>query len=75
MKPQLCRCGSGLDRYQLNDAAGIFCCYVCHHCEVEKRNQFNPAIFDTRSRYAATGEEADIECDLHTPWVTWPTAD
>lgn len=55
-----CNCGSGKPRYELRDAAGIFCCFYCDKCEAQKRAQFNPAIFDSRSAYAVTGEEADI---------------
>lgn len=55
-----CLCGSGKARYELNDAAGIFCCFVCEDCEGEKRKRYNPAIFRNRSRYAATGNEEDL---------------
>jgi hypothetical protein len=60
---KLCNCGSGLERFALNDAAGIFCGYVCEACEEKTRSKFNPAIFDRASPYAASGEEADIGCD------------
>lgn len=49
------------DRRPLYDAAGTFCCYVCDKCERTKRRGYNPRIFDSGSRYAATGEESDIE--------------
>lgn len=55
-----CRCGSGHERYELVDAAGIFCTFVCEVCEPEARKRFNPAIFNESSQYAATGEEEDI---------------
>lgn len=29
----------------LNDARGIFCCYVCDTCEREKRRRFRAEIF------------------------------
>lgn len=57
---KLCACGSGQERYALNDAAGIFCCYVCSSCEEERRKKYNPSIFDPSSHYAVTGEEEDI---------------
>jgi hypothetical protein len=56
-----CRCGSGHDHYPLLDAAGIFCAYVCEACEPERRKKYDPAIFDSRRAYAATGNEEDID--------------
>jgi len=47
---KLCRCGSGLRRYELRDARGIFCTYVCQKCEAEKRRGYRPDIF-TNSNY------------------------
>lgn len=32
-----CTCGSGLGRYELVDARGIFCTYVCEKCERGRR--------------------------------------
>ena len=58
--PKLCLCGSGEERYELVDAAGIFCAYVCSRCEKRARAKYNPNIFNKHSRYAATGEEEDI---------------
>jgi len=60
---KLCNCGSELPRYPLKDAAGIFCCYVCEACEKEKRQRYNPDIFDDGTVYAITGEEDDIGKD------------
>ncbi len=60
---RLCSCGSGHESYELRDAAGIFCTFVCESCEARKRAGYDPAIFDMRSSYAATGEEADIGLD------------
>jgi hypothetical protein len=60
MRIQTCTCGSGEPRYDLKDAAGIFCCYVCSSCEAEKKAKYNPEIFVYRSRYAMTGAEEDI---------------
>jgi hypothetical protein len=37
-------------RRQLLDARGIFCCYVCDACEVEKKARYRPEIF-TDSNY------------------------
>lgn len=58
-----CNCGSGKERYALEDAAGIFCCYVCEDCEDKKRASYNPAIFEGSSRYAGSGEEEDLWSD------------
>lgn len=55
-----CNCGSGLPRYDLVDAAGNFCAFVCGICEDEKRARFNPRIFQKGSRYALSGEEEDL---------------
>lgn len=57
-----CNCGSHKGRYELRDAAGIFCAYVCEDCEAEKRKTYNPAIFES-TRYAASGSEEDLEID------------
>lgn len=40
-----CNCGSGKPRYELVDAAGLFCTFVCEKCEAEKRKRYNPKIF------------------------------
>lgn len=42
---RLCMCGSGLERYSLEDAAGMFCGYVCEKCEAKKRAEYDPRIF------------------------------
>ena len=41
-----CSCGSGQERRELIDAAGLFCTFVCDRCEQEKRSKFNPRIFN-----------------------------
>ena len=56
----LCPCGSGLPRYELIDAAGIFCCFVCNECEPKKRESFRPEIFDGSHPYASSGDEDDL---------------
>jgi len=40
-----CSCGSGLPRYDLTDARGIFCCYVCDACERDRMKSYLPEIF------------------------------
>jgi hypothetical protein len=57
---KLCPCGSGKERYDLTDAAGIFCTFVCEDCEAYKRSKYNPAIFDERGRYASSALEDDL---------------
>lgn len=59
----ICFCGSSLEKRPLYDAAGIFCTYVCDACEEEKRGRYDPAIFESGTVYAATGEEGDIGHD------------
>ena len=39
-----CNCGSGLERYPLVDARGIFCTYVCEKCEKEKRSKYRVEV-------------------------------
>lgn len=58
-----CSCGSGLERFELSDAAGIFCSFVCDGCEGQVRKRYNPRIFDASSTYASTGEESDIDAE------------
>jgi hypothetical protein len=53
---RLCICGSGKVRYELVDAAGIFCGYVCEKCEAAKRKEFNLLIFKTGNYFAELGE-------------------
>lgn len=55
-----CSCGSGLERYPLKDAAGIFCAYVCEKCKAAKRSTYNPTIFASGTSYAGSGDEEDI---------------
>lgn len=56
---KLCPCGSGLYRFELIDARGIFCTFVCDKCERRRRQEFDPAIFND-SNYAAD-EDIDGE--------------
>lgn len=59
-----CRCGSELPRYDLTDAAGIFCTYVCEECEAEKKKKYRSEIFEPGSRYALyEGDEEQLEID------------
>lgn len=56
---RLCFCGSELPRFELIDARGIFCAYVCDSCEAEKRSRYRPEIFDDGDYWA--DEEIDDE--------------
>jgi len=47
----LCNCGSGFWRFELTDARGIFCGYVCDGCAEAKRKEFRTEIF-TDPHYA-----------------------
>ena len=42
----LCSCGSGEERYELNDAYGIFVAYVCKRCEKKVKARYRPEIFE-----------------------------
>ena len=42
---KLCFCGSELPRFELRDARGIFCAYVCDDCEDDKKSRYRPEIF------------------------------
>jgi len=47
-----CNCGSGLSKYDLTDARGIFVTYVCEKCEDEKAAPFRPEIFTNPGYHA-----------------------
>jgi hypothetical protein len=40
-----CMCGSDLERYELLDARGISCGYVCEECEDDKISRYRPDVF------------------------------
>jgi len=46
MRSYKCSCGSGLDKYDLIDARGIFVAYVCDVCIDEVKSHFRPEIFN-----------------------------
>ena len=52
MAQRECTCGSGLTRFALVDARGIFCTYVCNECEGFKSKRYRPEIF-TNPNYDA----------------------
>jgi hypothetical protein len=45
LKTDSCGCGSGLTRYALHDARGIFCGYICERCEAKTKSKYRPDIF------------------------------
>ena len=49
---KLCNCGSGLERFELSDARGIFCGFVCDKCEAKTRAKYRPEIFSNGNYYA-----------------------
>lgn len=46
MKRGECMCGSGLERFALHDARGIFVSFVCDRCEATIKKCYRPEIFD-----------------------------
>lgn len=52
MPTKPCPCGSGLPRFEIVDARGIFCTFACDKCEAAKRAKYRPAIFSD-PQYAA----------------------
>jgi hypothetical protein len=40
-----CPCGSGLERDELYDARGIFCCYTCDRCHKRQSDKYRADIF------------------------------
>ena len=45
-------CKSGKRRYELLDARGISCGYVCEDCEKEKKSHYRPEIFEDSCYYS-----------------------
>lgn len=39
-----CPCGSGLEREELLDARGIFCCYICDRCHKQAEMKYRPDV-------------------------------
>lgn len=46
MPEKPCPCGSKKPRYELVDAAGVFCCFICEDCLEKKKSSYNPKIFE-----------------------------
>lgn len=42
----LCNCNSGLEKYPLHDARGIFVSYVCENCEKDIKEKYRKDIFE-----------------------------
>jgi hypothetical protein len=41
-----CRCGSGLPRFELFDARGIFLTFACVKCERAKLAKYRPEVLN-----------------------------
>lgn len=55
----LCSCGSKEPRYELVDARGIFCAYVCTQCEEAVKAKYRPDIFEDGDYWADEPIEED----------------
>jgi len=65
---KLCPCGSGLERRELCDARGIFCCYVCDSCEREKRAGYAPGVLTDRNYEAEDLGDDDEARESERAW-------
>jgi len=54
----VCSCGSGERKEELDDARGIYCCSYCSSCEAEKRARYRPEVLESPSY------EADEQIEL-----------
>jgi len=54
-----CNCGSGLERFELVDARGIFCTFICDACEDEKRARYRCDVLESPSYWADEPIESD----------------
>ena len=61
-----CNCGSGLERFPLNDAHGIFCAYVCDKCEEKVKSKYRPETFTDSTVY--NGNENAFGERLEPEW-------
>jgi hypothetical protein len=69
MSDKLCSCGSGQSRYDLTDARGIFCCYVCDECKQRKALRYRIEVledpdYDCDEEIEADPEDAERELSL-----------
>jgi len=60
MHERTCSCGSGESRRPVNDAQGIFLCYVCTRCEPSKLARYRPEIL---TGYSQRDVDEPIEPD------------
>lgn len=47
-----CSCGSGEEPWELKDARGIFCSYICVKCEAKIHKGFRQEIFSNSQYWA-----------------------
>ena len=69
MSDKLCSCGSGQSRYDLTDARGIFCCYVCDICKPSKASRYRIEVledhnYDCDEEIEDDPEDAERELSL-----------
>ena len=65
MSDKLCSCGSNEPRYDLIDARGIFCCYVCDECKLRKALRYRVEVLEDPNYYCdeEIGDDIDEERD------------
>lgn len=54
-----CNCGSGKCKWELVDARGIFCTYVCDDCVEEKKSHYRKDIFEDSNYWTDEPIEED----------------
>lgn len=54
-----CKCGSGRERYRLDDARGIFVAYVCEDCEEKVKSRYRKDIFEDSNYWTDEPIEED----------------
>ena len=60
MEERKCTCGSGLVPVSQVDARGIFLCYSCKECEVEKFARYRPDVLSDSNYWH--DEPIDEDC-------------
>jgi len=61
-----CSCGSGLEKYPLEDARGIFVAYVCEKCENKVKAGYRSDIFEDGNYHA--DEQIEPEEEIGGDW-------
>jgi len=55
-----CNCGSGLERETVEDARGIFLCFVCPKCKEKKLSQYRSDVLNNPNYEAYEPIEEDL---------------